>query len=224
MLLGKWINSKENLSVAVEIYSALSVPCNTTDRCIFSHTALPIKVEFHSGSSLETCLDIFLGGIGLFTIVFKISTRSDNMCKILHLDQGNPQYHYRMGDESSPAEKDLGILVDEKLDMRWQYALAVQKASCILSCIKRSVASRSREVILHLYSTLVRPHLEYCIQLWGPQYKTDMDLLERVQKRSATMIRGVEYLSCEERLRVLRSCLAWRKERAKEMLLQPFNT
>jgi len=60
--------------------------------------------------------------------------------------------------------------------------LAAQKANCILSCIKRSVASRSREVILPLYSTLVRPLLESCIQLWSTQHKKDMDLLKRVQE------------------------------------------
>jgi len=105
-------------------------------------------------------------------------------CKVLHLLRGKPHYQCRLGDEGierRPVEKDLGVLVDEKLDMSHQCELAAQMASRTLGCIKSSVGSRVG--ILPLCSTLVRPHQESRIWIWSPQHRKDMDLLEWGQSK-----------------------------------------
>ena len=85
-------------------------------------------------------------------------------CKVLQLGRKNELHRSRMEDtwlDNSTCERDLGVLVDYKLNMSQQCDAAAKKANAILGCINKSIVSRSRKVIVPLYSALVRPHLEY---------------------------------------------------------------
>ncbi|CAM4632369.1 unnamed protein product [Caretta caretta] len=125
-------------------------------------------------------------------------------CKVMHLGINNKNFSYKLGThqlEVTEEEKDLGVLVDHRMTVSRQCDMAVKKANAVLGCIRRGISSRDKEVLVPLYKALVRPHLEYCVQFWSPMFKKDEFKLEQVQRRATRMIRGMENLSYERRLK-----------------------
>ena len=114
-------------------------------------------------------------------------------------------HQYRLGADllkMSSAEKDLCVLVDNRLAMSQQNVPVDNKIKGVPGCIKKSTTSRSREVILPLYFALVWPYLRYCAQFWALHFNKDRELLEKVQQRITKTIRGLEHLPYDKRQRV----------------------
>lgn len=103
---------------------------------------------------------------------------------------------YRLADEgleSSPAENNLEVLDDSKLNMNQQCALASKRTNCILGCIRHGIASQLRQGTVPSCSVFVRPHLEFCVNFWAPQYKKDVKILESTQSRAIKIVKDLKY-------------------------------
>ena len=127
-------------------------------------------------------------------------------CKIMHLGRLNPKQTYTMGGVDltvTTEEKDLGVLIDDKLDFGKHIKDIVKKANRRLGLIKKGFDCLDKEMFMYLYPVLIRPLLEYCVQIWSPHKLGDIDLLERVQRRATKIVPALRNLTYEERLRRL---------------------
>jgi ribonucleases P/MRP protein subunit RPP40 len=124
-------------------------------------------------------------------------------CGVMHVGKKNGEFEYEMGGRklrTTEEEKDLGVKIHKSLKPSKQCIEAATKANKILGFIRRTVISRDKNIILNLYKTLVRPHLEYCAQAWSPYLQKDKEVLEKVQRRATKMIKGMGTLQYDERL------------------------
>ena len=128
-------------------------------------------------------------------------------CKSLHIGSKNTHHKYHMNGEKldhTEEEKDLSVLIDEKLDFHRQAAAAIKKANKVLGLIKRTFSVLDKTTLPLLFTSLVRTHLEYGNIIWGPFYKGDIIAVEKIQRRATKMVPDIKQLSYEERLKELK--------------------
>ena len=127
-------------------------------------------------------------------------------CKVLHLGRRNPRYEYNMGDqtlETTTEEKDLGVIIDEKLKFDKHTEVQANKANKVLGLLRRSFETLDKETLVWLFKALVRPHLEYCNTVTYPVYEKDAKLLEGVQRRATKMVPEMKNYDYANRLKKL---------------------
>src|SRR6218665_3955356 len=127
----------------------------------------------------------------------------EDKCFLMHMGKGNKKFQYNVGGvtlRASEEERDLGVIMHSSAKPSRQCVEAAKRANRILGMIKRTIVSREQDVALRLYKSLVRPHLEYCVQAWSPYLRQDIDTLEQIQRRATKMIRGLGKITYEERL------------------------
>ena len=102
--------------------------------------------------------------------------------------------------KANAVEKDLGVMVDSKMKFAEHCNSVVNSANATLGMIKRKITSRNKDIMVRLYKALVRPKLEYCVQVWRPFLKKDVEKLESVQHRATKMISACRNMNYSERL------------------------
>ena len=143
-------------------------------------------------------------------------------CKVMHIGARNPQYEYSMNGAvlaTTKEEKDLGVIMTDKLSPSVQCAKAAKTANAVLGQISRAFHFRDKQIFTGLYKQYVRPHLEYAVQAWSPWLEKDKEVLEAVQKRAARTVTGLRANDYEERLQELGWTTLLERRQAADMIL-----
>ncbi len=147
-----------------------------------------------------------------------------NKCHILHVGTRNKKFDYEMNGvklDSLQCVKDLGISIASNLKFSRQCKDAVDKANRMLGFINRNFSFKKKDIILPLYTSLVRPHLEYAVEFWSSHHTKDIAKLEVVQRRATKMIPSLRNKSYEERLASL-NLFSLEKRRLRGKLIECF--
>jgi len=153
-------------------------------------------------SRLQNDLDVLTEWAAKWQMKF-----NEDKCKVMHLGRHNEGYDYVMNGQllqKVESEKDLGITMAEDGKVAGQCLESYAKANRMLGLVKRTIRYRHPKVLINLYKTLVRPHLEYSMTVWNPHYQKDKILLERVQHRFTRLFDDLRDLPYEMRLEKLR--------------------
>ena len=127
-------------------------------------------------------------------------------CKVMHLGHANRKHVYTMNGavlEETEEERDLGVMISNKLKPGTQCAKAARTAAAVLGQISRAFHFKDRYVFVQLYKQYVRPHLEFAVQAWSPWAAADKEVLEAVQRRMVRMVSGLRSTEYEDRLKEL---------------------
>ena len=151
-------------------------------------------------------------------------------CKVMHFGKKNPKIAYTMRSyennesrqiQTTESERDLGIQVSSNLKYADQVSKASSKANSVLGMLKRTFVSRNKEIWKKLYTTYIRPHLEFAVSAWNPYLKKDIALLEKVQHRATKISPAIKNLNYESRLKSL-GLTTLKERRVRGDLIQKF--
>ena len=187
----------------LEVISPLSLFAD--DSKVFSRIATNNSTNINAGENGNVMLQKDLNTIARWAKNWKMEFNVDK-CKIMHLGNQNPKHTYTMDETNlttTKEEKDLGVLIDDQLGFDKHIRSIVKRANRMLGLIRIGFSCLDKEIFMNLYPVLVRPLLEYCVQVWSPYKRKYINLIEGVQRRATKLVPELRELQYEERLKKL---------------------